>query len=113
MYEEVEVVYGRDLCEYFINIIFFEKDEVGNFIGLYIVEVEENKVERKYIFVEGSEKYFEVDMVLIVIGFVGIIEDIFINFGVGKIDCYMIDVVKGFYCISEEGVFVCGDVCYG
>ncbi|EAD0969995.1 glutamate synthase subunit beta [Listeria monocytogenes] len=112
-HEEAEAVYGRDPREYLINTTSFEKDEAGNLIGLHTVEVEENKAERKYTPVEGSEKYFEVDMVLIAIGFAGTTEDIFTNFGVGKTDRHTIDAAKGFYRTSEEGVFACGDARHG
>ncbi|EPM7042939.1 FAD-dependent oxidoreductase, partial [Listeria monocytogenes] len=112
-HEEAEAVYGRDPREYLINTTSFEKDEAGNLIGLHTVEVEENKAERKYTPVEGSEKYFEVDMVLIAIGFAGTTEDIFTNFGVGKTERHTIDAAKGFYRTSEEGVFACGDARHG
>ncbi|EFI85321.1 Glutamate synthase [NADPH] small chain [Listeria grayi] len=114
-HEEAANVYGKDPREYLVSTTSFVKDDNGTLIGLYTVDVTMNEEgsNRRYTPVEGTERFWEADMVLIAIGFAGATDDIFSNFGVDKTKRHTIDARKGFYRTSEEGVFACGDARYG
>lgn len=114
-HEEATSVYGKDPREYLVNTTSFVKNEAGELIGLRSVDVTMNtsKTGGRYLPVEGTERFWEVDMVLIAIGFAGATDDIFTNFGVTETARHTIDARKGFYRTSEKGVFACGDARHG
>ncbi|WP_163652545.1 glutamate synthase subunit beta [Listeria sp. PSOL-1] len=112
-HEEAKAIYGKDPREYLLSTTAFVKNEDGRLIGIETVQVKEDLAKQQYQEVPGTEQFYEADMVLIAVGFMGATEDIFENFNVNKTKRHTIEAAKGFYRTSEAGIFACGDARHG
>ena len=109
--EAIEIE-GRDVREYGVSTVEFEKDDAGNVSALKTVRVESQVVDGRPTFVpiDGSEETFTAQMVLLAMGFTGpekspLLED----FGVDMTARGNVDRDLG-YATNVADVFVCGDM---
>lgn len=112
-HSEAQAVYGDDPREYLVNSTEFIKNERGELTGLRTIDVDHVDANRNLHEVPGSEKIWDVDIVLIAIGFAGATPSVFEDFKVGKTKRHTIEAAKGFYRTDVEGIFACGDARYG
>ena len=110
--EECIAKFGRDPRRYLTSVKEFYGDENGNVKSLKTVDVEwiKNKDGKMVLKeVEGSEKIWNADLVLIAMGFTGVEDYIVKDLGVeinnrGSINANDID-----YKTSDDKIFVAGD----
>ncbi|KAI5818945.1 putative glutamate synthase Glt1 [Pyronema omphalodes] len=109
-HSEVQAKYGRDPREFCIASKEFVGDENGNVIGINTVKVEWQRSARggwDMKTVEGSEKFFPADMVLLSMGFLGP-EDKALG-DLERDGRSNVKTANGSYLTSEPGVFAAGD----
>ncbi|KAJ3114572.1 glutamate synthase [NADH] [Phlyctochytrium bullatum] len=109
---EVQVVHGRDPREYQILSKEFVSDGNGKVKGINTVRVEWTKDENgawKMAEVPGSEKFFEADLVLLAMGFLGPESEVNNQLGLRTTRQTNIETPVGKYSTSVAGVFAAGD----
>jgi NAD(P)H-dependent glutamate synthase small subunit len=110
-HEESNDRYGRDPREYNILTKEFIDDGNGNVAGVKIVEVHWSKVDDNWVMeeVEGSEKVWKADLVLLSMGFLGpehyVSDAVSIDYDARS----NYQAKHGKYNTSVEGVFAAGD----
>lgn len=111
-HQEAIDIEGRDVREYSVSTVEFEKDAAGNVSSLKTVRVESQIVDGRPTFVpvDGSEQTFNAQMVLLAMGFTGpekspLLEEL----GVDLTDRGNVDRDME-YATNVEDVFVCGDM---
>ncbi|KAJ3393692.1 glutamate synthase [NADH] [Lobulomyces angularis] len=111
-HEEVKQVYGKDPRQYSILSKEFVSDGKGNVKGIKVVTVEWNKDERgqfKMTEVPNSEKFYEADLILLAMGFLGPENEILKQLGVTQNQRSNIETPKGKFSTNLQGVFAAGD----
>ncbi|CAH7684750.1 glutamate synthase [NADPH] [Phakopsora pachyrhizi] len=109
---EVETHYGRDPRQYCISTKEFVSDGEGKLKGLNTVRVEWTKDPRgqwKMVEIPGSEQFFECELCLLALGFLGPEQTILKSLGVNQDARSNILTEKGHYLTNVEGVFAAGD----
>ncbi|KAJ3207129.1 glutamate synthase [NADH] [Dinochytrium kinnereticum] len=109
---EVEVVHGRDPREFQILSKEFVSDGNGKVKGINTVRVEWTRDEKggwKMAEVPGSEKFFEADLVLLAMGFLGPEGEVAKQLGLRQTRQTNIETPQGKYSTSVPGVFAAGD----
>lgn len=105
--EEAKAIFGADPREYCILTKKFVGDKSGNLQGLETIEVE--WIDGKLIEIEGTEKYWETEKVLLAMGFTGVEKArIFEGLGV-SITAKGTIIVNENKQTSAEKVFAAGD----
>ncbi|KAJ3214001.1 glutamate synthase [NADH], partial [Clydaea vesicula] len=111
-HEEVKQVYGKDPREYSILSKEFVSDGKGNVKGLKVASVEWSKDEKgqwKMSEVPNSEKFYEADMILLAMGFMGPENEILKQLGVTQNQRSNIETPKSKFSTNLQGVFAAGD----
>ncbi|KAI9243658.1 hypothetical protein BDA99DRAFT_566544 [Phascolomyces articulosus] len=109
---EVQAHFGRDPREYCVLSKEFNKDTNGNVTGINTVRVEWTKDGNgrwSMKEVEGSEQFFEADLVLLSMGFLGPEESVVKQLSLKQDGRSNIETSKGKYVTSAPGVFAAGD----
>ncbi|KAJ3033455.1 glutamate synthase [NADH] [Rhizophlyctis rosea] len=109
---EAEVVLGKDPREYCILTKEFVSDGNGKVKGINTVRVEWTKNEKGQWAmkeVAGSEHFFQADLVLLAMGFLGPEKDLVSQCGVKQDPRSNIETPKGSYATSVPGVYAAGD----
>ncbi|KAG2228014.1 hypothetical protein INT45_012038 [Circinella minor] len=109
---EVKAHFGRDPREYCVLSKEFTKDANGNVTGINTVRVEwtkDSKGSWSMKEVEGSDQFFEADLVLLSMGFMGPEDAIIKQLSVKQDVRSNIETPKGKYSTSVDGVFAAGD----
>ncbi|KAI5800231.1 glutamate synthase [Peziza echinospora] len=109
-HSEVKTHHGRDPREYCVMSKEFVGDGEGNVRGINTVRVEWTRSARggwDMKQVDGSEQYFEADLVLLSMGFLGPEDRVLEN--VEKDGRKNVKTPPGQYCTSLPGVFAAGD----
>ncbi|KAI9298442.1 glutamate synthase [Neoconidiobolus thromboides FSU 785] len=111
-HEEVQKQYSRDPREYCILSKEFVTDENGNVKGINTVRVQWEKDSNgrwKMQEIERSEKFFEADLVLLAMGFLGPESKVVKEAGLDTTQASNISTPKDQYATSVKGVFAAGD----
>lgn len=111
-HEEAEAKYGRDPREYEILTKEFLKDDAGNLRGLKTVNVSWTKGEGgrwEMSEVEGSEKEWPAQLVLLALGFLGPEQYVAESIGLETDARSNFQAVHGQYTTNIPGVFAAGD----
>ncbi|HKJ85595.1 MAG TPA: glutamate synthase subunit beta, partial [Spirochaetia bacterium] len=111
-HEEVDAAFGNDPREYSILTKEFVGDDDGNLVGLKTVRVEWHKPrgERPYFEeVAGSEEYWEADLVLLALGFLGPEQAILEQMKLERDPRSNIAAEYGRFATNKEKVFAAGD----
>ncbi|KAI8377700.1 uncharacterized protein BYT42DRAFT_605319 [Radiomyces spectabilis] len=109
---EVQAHFGKDPREYCVLSKEFVSDADGNVKGIQTVRVEWTKDEAgRWAMkeVEGSEQFFEADLVLLSMGFLGPEEAVVKQLSLEQDGRTNIETLKGKYATSASGVFAAGD----
>ena len=110
-HEESNERFGRDPREYRILTKEFIDDGEGNVAGVKIVEVQWSKVDGQWHMeeIEGTEKTWEADLVLLSMGFLGpehyVSDAVYIEYDARS----NYQAEHGVYKTNIEGVFTAGD----
>ena len=109
--EEAKAKYGDDPREYAVMTKAFEGDKEGKVTAITLVDVEWQKVEgrRMPVEVEGSERSYDADLVLLSMGFLGPEQTISEVAGIDLSDRGNIAAEYGEFETSMLGVFAAGD----
>jgi len=111
-HSECQTHYGKDPREYAIMSKEFVGDENGNVKGINTVRVEWAKSETgqwSMKEVAGSEQFYQADIVILSMGFLGPENDVLTKLGV-KVDARSnIQTPKGSYATNKPGVYAAGD----
>lgn len=111
-HEEVKAHFGKDPREYCVLSKEFVSDADGNVKGINTVRVEWQKDENgrwNMKEVPGSEQFFEADLVLLSMGFLGPEEALVKQLSLKQDGRTNIETPKGKYSTSAPGVFAAGD----
>ncbi|KAI8373021.1 uncharacterized protein BYT42DRAFT_578944 [Radiomyces spectabilis] len=111
-HSEVQAHFGKDPREYCVLSKEFVSDADGNVKGIQTVRVEWTKDEAgRWAMkeVEGSEQFFEADLVLLSMGFLGPEEAVVKQLSLKQDGRTNIETPKGKYATSASGVFAAGD----
>ncbi len=111
-HEEVDALFGRDPREYSILTKAFVGDAQGRLVGLRTVRVEWHKPrgERpRFEEVPGSEEYWEADLVLLALGFLGPEQEILDQIRVDRDPRTNVAAAYGSFATSVANVFAAGD----
>lgn len=110
---EVQAHYGKDPREYCIMSNAFVVDEANNKVtGIQTTRVEWTKNEKgqwSMAKVAGSEAFFEADLVILAMGFLGPEEKLITDLPLKKDPRSNFATPAGSYKTSVDGVFACGD----
>jgi glutamate synthase (NADPH/NADH) len=109
---EATAVFGNDPRQYQILSKEFVSDGNGNVKGINVCKVEWVKNEKggwTMNQIPGSEEYYEADLVLLAMGFLGPEKDIISQLELKQDMRSNIDTPKGSYTTSVKGVFAAGD----
>ncbi|KAJ1566778.1 glutamate synthase [NADH], partial [Cladochytrium tenue] len=109
---EVVTVHGNDPREYQILSKEFVSDGNGRVKGINTIRVEWTKNEKGGWAMKelpGTEKYFEADLVLLAMGFLGPETEVIKQLDVRQTPQSNIETPKGMYSTSVAGVFAAGD----
>ncbi|SHK72811.1 glutamate synthase (NADPH/NADH) small chain [Clostridium cavendishii DSM 21758] len=110
--EEFEALYGKDPRVYGINVKKLEGDEDDNLLKVHTVDVKWEKSQNgrySIIEVEGTERIWEADLILLAMGFVGTEDYISKAFGVELDKKNNIKAEYGCFRTNVDKVFVAGD----
>ncbi|KAI9468208.1 hypothetical protein BDB00DRAFT_864070 [Zychaea mexicana] len=112
-HSEVQAHFGRDPREYCVLSKEFTKNADGNVTGINTVRVEWTKdgTTGRWSMkeVEGSEQFFEADLVLLSMGFLGPEESLVNQLSLKQDARTNIETPKGKYSTTVPGVFAAGD----
>ena len=111
-HQEVDALFGRDPREYSILTKEFVGDPEGRLAGLRTVRVEWHKPrgERPYFEeIPGSEEYWEADLVLLALGFLGPEQEILDQLEVDRDPRTNVAAGYGSFATSRSNVFAAGD----
>ncbi|OZJ06321.1 putative glutamate synthase [NADPH] [Bifiguratus adelaidae] len=111
-HSEVQAHFGKDPREYCILSKEFVADDNGNVKGINIVRVEWTKDSNgrwNMAEIPGSEQFFEADLVLLSMGFLGPEDQIVKQLAVKQDGRSNIETPKGKYATSVSGVYAAGD----
>jgi glutamate synthase (NADPH/NADH) len=109
---EVQVVHGKDPREFQILSKEFVSDGKGHVKGINTIKVEWTKNEKgawQMKEVPGSEQFFEADLILLAMGFLGPEKEIIEQLQVTQTPQSNIETPKGLYSTNVAGVFAAGD----
>ncbi|KAJ3400407.1 glutamate synthase [NADH], partial [Chytridiales sp. JEL 0842] len=109
---EVAVVHGKDPREYQILSKEFVSDGQGKVKGINTIKVEWTRNEKgqwQMKEVPNSEQFFEADLVLLAMGFLGPEKEVIEQLQVTQTAQSNIDTPPGVYATNVEGVFAAGD----
>ncbi|MGN7311284.1 glutamate synthase subunit beta [Alkalicoccobacillus gibsonii] len=111
-HKEAKAVYGEDPRAYQVNTTKFEGDETGHVKALHTLSVtttiDENGVKTRHP-IEGTEKVWKADLILLAVGFTGPEEEIIQSMKLKTTKQSNIDAEYGKYETSKKGVFAAGD----
>lgn len=111
-HEEGMETFGRDPREYQVLTKAFIDDGNGNVCGVKTVQVEWTKAEDgrwSMAEVEGSEKTWEADLVMLSMGFLGPEHDVSDKLGIDYDERSNYKAEYGKYTTNQQGVFAAGD----
>lgn len=111
-HKEAKAVYGEDPRQYSIQTTKFVKDEQGNLKELHTIDMQKVRNEKGmfvYQEVEGSEKVWPAELVLIAIGFEGTETPLLTEFGVNVTPNKRVEAAYGDYRTNVDKVFAAGD----
>ncbi|WP_160680760.1 glutamate synthase subunit beta [Clostridium sp. C8-1-8] len=111
--EEYADLYGKDPREFLITVKEFIGDEDGNLAAVKTVNVNWEKNEKGAFIpkeIEGSEKVWKADMVLLAMGFVGAEKYVVDSFQVETDGRTNVKAQYGKFQTNVEKVFSCGDM---
>lgn len=109
---EVAVVRGKDPREFQILSKEFVSDGNGRVKGINTIKVEWSRNEKggwSMKEVPGSERFFEADLVLLAMGFLGPEADMLKQLNIRQTPQSNVETPKGMYSTSVPGVFAAGD----
>ncbi|MEQ8692567.1 MAG: glutamate synthase subunit beta [Pseudomonadales bacterium] len=106
-HEEAAVVQGSDPRVYSISSLNFIGDEDGNLTGVRTVDVEMR--DGQFVNIEGSEREWPADLVLLAMGFLGPEHEATDPLGIAYDDRSNYQADYGRYTTSVKGVFAAGD----
>ncbi|KAI8146357.1 hypothetical protein BJV82DRAFT_510238 [Fennellomyces sp. T-0311] len=109
---EVQAHFGRDPREYCVLSKEFTKDAQGNVTGINTVRVEWTKDDKgrwNMKEVPGSEQFFEADLILLSMGFLGPEDTVVKQLSIKQDGRTNIETPKNKYSTSVPGVFAAGD----
>jgi glutamate synthase (NADPH/NADH) len=109
---EATAVYGKDPREYCVLSKEFVSNGNGAVKGINTIQVEWSKNEKgQWLMKElpGTEKFYEADLVLLAMGFLGPEKDIISQLGIRQDMRQNIETSKHKYATSVPGVFAAGD----
>ncbi|KAG2219792.1 hypothetical protein INT45_008883 [Circinella minor] len=111
-HSEVQAHFGKDPREYCVLSKEFTKDADGNVNGINTVRVEWTKdANGRWAMkeVEGSEQFFQADLILLSMGFLGPEEAVVKQLSLKQDGRSNVETPKGKYVTSAPGVFAAGD----
>ncbi|KAI9209677.1 uncharacterized protein BJ171DRAFT_436843 [Polychytrium aggregatum] len=109
---EVQMIHGKDPREYCVLSKEFISDGKGNIKGIKTVRVEWTKNEKgqwSMQEIRGSETFFEADLVLLAMGFMGPENEVIKQLSVKQDGRTNIETPKGKYSTTVPGVYAAGD----
>ena len=111
--EEAEALWGQDPRQYLIQSKRFVSDETGRVTGIETVQIEWKKDDSGRmtpVEVPGTEKFWEADLVLLAMGFLGPEDQLLSQLGVDRDVRSNVKAEYGNFETSVKGVFAAGDM---
>ncbi len=111
--EEAEALWGQDPRQYLIQSKRFVSDETGRVTGIETVQIEWKKDDSGRmtpVEVPGTEKFWEADLVLLAMGFLGPEDQLLSQLGVDRDARSNVKAEYGNFETSVKGVFAAGDM---